>query len=36
MPGTFFKIVAYTVIVLLLILLVFIIVAGANIEPAAI
>ena len=34
-PGTFFKIVAYTVIVLLLILLVFIIVAGASIEPAA-
>ena len=34
MPGTTFKIVAYTVIALLLILLVYIIIAGLSIEPS--
>lgn len=34
MPGTVFKIVAYTIIALLLALLVYIIIAGLSLEPA--
>ena len=35
MPGTAFKIIAYTIIVLLLALLVYIIIAGITLEPTA-
>ena len=34
MPGTLFKVVAYTIIFALLALLIYIIVAGINIEPS--
>ena len=34
MPSRGFKIFAYTVIFLLIVLLVFIIIAGSNIEPS--
>jgi hypothetical protein len=33
MPSTLFKAVAYTIIIALIILLVYIIIAGLNIEP---